>query len=81
MKRAIATLTATALALGWTTACEPPRPPVSFMSNSDADAADTNPADRVCRTAPARGHRTLTAALQAGNELGRAVIVMPDSTP
>ena len=79
MKRAIATLTATALALGWTTACEPPPPPVSFMVNSDADAADTNPGDGVCETAPATGHCTLTAAIEEGNALGRADIVIPDS--
>ena len=78
MRRTITTLAVAALALGWTTACEPPPPPASFTVNvaPGVTGGDANPGDGVCETAPGNGQCTLDAAVQEGNALGRADIHM-----
>ena len=80
MKRAITTLAVAVLALGWTTACEPPPPPASFTVNVTPSATgdDANPGDGICETAPGNGECTLDAAVQEGNALGRADIHLPE---
>jgi len=81
MRRTITTLAVAALALGWTTACEPPPPPASFTVNvaPGVTGGDATPGDGVCETAPGNGVCTLDAAVQEGNALGRADIHVPQS--
>ena len=82
MRRTLTALAVAALALGWTTACEPPPPPASFTVNVTGGATgdDANPGDGICETAPGNSVCTLDAAVQEGNALGRADIHVPPAT-
>ena len=55
----------------------------TFTVNSPFDAADANPGDGVCETAPGNGVCTLRAAIEEANTLGAgndATISLPPNT-
>lgn len=77
MKRAIGTMVLAAWSAAGLTACEPPPPPPVLEVNTTATGDDVNPGDGVCETAPDNGTCTLSAAVQEGDALGRAVVLVP----
>lgn len=79
MRRTLALLATAVLALAGTTACEPPPPPANFTVNvaPGVTGDDASPGDGVCETAPGNGQCTIDAAIEEGNALGRADIVLP----
>ena len=54
----------------------------TFTVNSPFDAADTNPGDAMCETAPRNGVCTLRAAIEEANTLGAGndTIILPPNT-
>ena len=54
----------------------------TFTVNSPFDAADANPGDAMCETAPGNGICTLRAAIEEANTLGAGndTIILPPNT-
>ena len=54
----------------------------TFTVNSPFDAADANPGDAMCETAPGNGVCTLRAAIEEANTLGAGddTIILPPNT-
>lgn len=78
MRCLFTTLAVAALAMVGTAACDP-LPPASFLVNSVAEAGDAHPGDGLCEVTSGDGQCTLLAAVEEGNALGRADIVLPDT--
>lgn len=62
------------------TACDPAPPPPLFTVTATTDAADANPGDGVCEATSGVGNCTLRAAVEEGNALGRAQVVLAATT-
>lgn len=77
MRRSISTVALAAVTLAGLVACDPVPPPPLFLVTTTADGGDAYPGDGACETAPGNGTCTLTAAVEEGNALGRAVIHVP----
>lgn len=79
----VASLTVVASLVAAGTACEPPPPRQQLVVNTATPysatpgAGDANPGDGVCETSPGSGVCTFKAAVEEGNALGRASILVP----
>jgi hypothetical protein len=76
-----------ALAVLWSTACEPEPPPLSMMVNTTTDGADVNPGDGICEMTAGGGDCSVRAAFEeaAGTWTTttpnkRAVITVPEGS-